>query len=145
MRVDERQRRSARPPEPGETDTIIAPGTTFHDVTEQITSVEQYRRTLLFQSQGLSSAQIGALGGGASQFTISGGNPYASIVQYDVGPFIQDDWRLRPNLTLSLDMRYEAKTNVGDYRDTAPRLGFARAPGSVENGRQTIGSASRWM
>ena len=39
MTVDERQRRASRPPEPGTTGLIVAPGTTFHSVTEQITSV----------------------------------------------------------------------------------------------------------
>ncbi len=104
--------------------------------TAQITSAEQYRRTLLFQQMGYSQDQIRALGGGASQFTISGGNPYASIVQYDASPFVQDDWRMRPSLTLSFGLRYEVQTNVSDYHDIAPRLGFAWAPGSAKNGRQ---------
>jgi len=104
--------------------------------TEQITSLEQYRRTLLFQGMGYTASQIRALGGGASQFTIAGGNPYASIVQYDASPFVQDDWRVRPNFTLSLGLRYEIQTNVSDYHDIAPRIGFAWAPGNPKNGRQ---------
>lgn len=104
--------------------------------TEQITSLEQYRRTLLFQGMGFSATQIRNLGGGASQFNILAGNPYASIVQYDAGPFVQDDWRVRPNFTLSLGLRYEVQTNIGDYHDIAPRIGFAWAPGSAKNGRQ---------
>jgi molybdopterin-containing oxidoreductase family membrane subunit len=39
VRVDEKQRRASRPAEPGTTDVIVAPGTTFHDVTAQITGV----------------------------------------------------------------------------------------------------------
>src|SRR3954453_15679689 len=39
MRVDERKRQSSRAPQPGETLSIVAAGTTFHGVTEQITSV----------------------------------------------------------------------------------------------------------
>ena len=54
-------------------------------VTVQLTSIERYRRTLLFQSQGLSAAQIRALGGGATQFSITGGNPQASVTQVDFG------------------------------------------------------------
>jgi len=57
-------------------------------------------------------------------------------VRWDAGPFIQDDWRMRPNLTLSLGLRYEVQNLNGDYRDIAPRIGFAWAPGSAANGRQ---------
>jgi hypothetical protein len=115
---------------------VLGPDNQPTDQTEQITSVEQYRRTLLFQQLGYSPSAIRSLGGGASQFTIAGGNPYASIVQYDAAPFIQDDWRLRPNFTLSFGLRYEIQTNVSDYHDIAPRFGFAWAPGSAKNGRQ---------
>ncbi|HEY1339683.1 MAG TPA: carboxypeptidase regulatory-like domain-containing protein [Bryobacteraceae bacterium] len=105
-------------------------------VTQQISALEQYRRTLLFQGLGYGPDVIRQLGGGASQFTISAGNPYASIFQYDVAPFVQDDWKLRPNLTLSLGLRYEIQTNLGGHGDFAPRVGFAWAPGSAKNGRQ---------
>jgi hypothetical protein len=104
--------------------------------TEQITSIEQYRRTLELQGLGFSPDAIRTLGGGASQFSIAAGNPFASVVQYDAGPFVQDDWRVRPNFTLSLGLRYEIQTNVSDYHDIAPRVGFAWAPGSAKNGRQ---------
>ena len=63
-----------------------------------INSIESYQRTLLFQSMGLSANQIRALGGGASQFTVSGGSPSIFAGQFDVGAFIGDDWRVRPNL-----------------------------------------------
>ncbi|HWB85556.1 MAG TPA: carboxypeptidase regulatory-like domain-containing protein [Bryobacteraceae bacterium] len=105
-------------------------------MTEAINSLEQYRRTLLFQGLGYSPDQIRALGGGASQFSIAGGNPLAALAQEDIGLFFQDDWRMRPNFTLSLGARYETQTNIHDWRDLSPRLGFAWAPGSSKNGRQ---------
>ncbi|HKQ99162.1 MAG TPA: carboxypeptidase regulatory-like domain-containing protein, partial [Pyrinomonadaceae bacterium] len=46
-----------------------------------ISSIERYRRTLLFQQQGLTPAEVRALGGGATQFTLAGGNPESSISQ----------------------------------------------------------------
>lgn len=95
----------------------------------RITSLERYRRTLLFQQRGYTPEQIRALGGGATQFTIAGGNPLADVRQTDVGLFVQDDWRLRPNVTVSLGLRYEAQTNIENTIGLAPRIGVAWAPG----------------
>jgi hypothetical protein len=115
---------------------VVIDPTTGQPESTQITSIEQYRRTLLFQQMGDTPAQIRALGGGASQFTISAGNPYASVTQIDSGLFAQDDWRMRPNFTVSVGVRYEFQTNISDHKDWAPRLGFAWAPGTAKNGRQ---------
>jgi hypothetical protein len=95
-----------------------------------ITSIERYRRTLLFQQQGLSSAQVRALGGGPTQFTIAGGNPEASVHQVDFGVFAQDDWRVRPDFTLSAGLRYETQSNISSSLNFAPRISFAWSPGA---------------
>ncbi|MDQ2900491.1 MAG: TonB-dependent receptor [Acidobacteriota bacterium] len=99
-------------------------------LTQKFTSLQQYRQTILLQRQGLTAPQIRALGFGATQFSIAGGNPNAGLTQTDVGVFFQDDWRVKPNFTLSLGMRYETQTNIHDRSDFAPRLGIAWAPGS---------------
>jgi len=96
--------------------------------TANIDSLEQYRRTLFFQRQGLPADQIRALGGGASQFTIAGGNPLAEIKQTDAGIYGLDDWRVKPNFTLSLGMRYEAQTNINNTSNWAPRVSIAWSP-----------------
>ena len=44
--------------------------------------------------------------------------------------FAQDDWRLRPNLTISLGIRYEMQNNISDWSNLAPRIGIAWAPGT---------------
>jgi hypothetical protein len=95
-----------------------------------ITSIERYRRTLLFQQMGFSAAQIRALGGGPTQFTIAAGHPQVGVHQFDAGLFAGDDWRARPNLTLSFGLRYETQTNIHDWRDFAPRAAVAWAPGA---------------
>ena len=98
-------------------------------VLAPITSIERYRRTLLFQQLGDTPAQIRALGGGATQFTIASGLAALSVHQVDAGLFAGDEWRMRPNFTLNLGLRYEVQTNLHDHRDIAPRLAFAWAPG----------------
>ena len=106
-------------------------------VLVSITSLERYRRTILFQQQGLSPAQIFALGGGATQFSISGGNPEAGVSQVDLGAFVQDEWRLRPNFSLTMGLRYETQSNISSRFNFAPRIFFAWAPGGTTTG--TIG------
>ena len=90
---------------------------------EALTSIQQYQ--LFLQGQAL-----------PSRFSITGGMSYISGVRWDAGPFVQDDWRLRPNLTLSFGLRYEVQNLLGDRTDIAPRFGFAFAPGKSKNGRQ---------
>ncbi len=102
----------------------------------QITSLERYRRTLFFQSQGLTGAEILAVGGGATQFSIAGGDPTAAVTQYVFGGFAQDDWRLRSNFMLSAGLRYETQTNVQDTVDFAPRLAFAWSPRPAARGQR---------
>ena len=101
-----------------------------------ITSIEKYRRTLMFQRLGCSATQIRLLGGGATQFTIGAGEPSISGSQFDIGLFVGDDWRLSPALTLNLGLRYETQSNIHDWRDFAPRFALAWAPGATAKTRQ---------
>lgn len=60
-----------------------------------------------------------------TQLTITTGSPNASVNYYDFEPYYQDDWRVRPNLTLSYGLRFETQNVIADHNDWAPRLGFA--------------------
>ena len=100
-----------------------------------LTSIERYQLTLRLQAQGLTPAQIRAAGGGASTFSINTGNPFADVKQTDYGLFLQDDWRVRPNLTVSYGLRYETQSNAHSKYDFGPRLALAWSPGAANSAR----------
>jgi hypothetical protein len=95
-----------------------------------LTSIQVYQITLQGLQAGLPPALIRAAGGGATQLTIAAGNPKATVSQVDFGAFAQDDWKLRPNLLLSLGLRYENQSNISSNLNFAPRVGFAWQPGA---------------
>jgi hypothetical protein len=95
---------------------------TFH-------SLDAYRIPELGLSDGLTPQAIRALGGGTSQFSITAGIPTADVSQMDAGLFFQEEWRMRPELTLTAGMRYEVQNNIGDRRSFAPRIAIAWARG----------------
>jgi hypothetical protein len=94
----------------------------------QVSSLERYRRTLAFSRAGLGGAAIRLLGGGPTQFSIAGGDPEADVKQTDVSVYLQDEWKIRPNFTLSPGLRYENQTNVDSNFNFAPRIAFAWSP-----------------
>ena len=63
--------------------------------------------------------------GTPAQYIVAGGNPLQNVKQFDAGLFFQDDWKVKPSLTLSLGARYEIQQNISDYGDWAPRIGLA--------------------
>lgn len=102
--------------------------------TFTFSSLGRYQQTLLLEQQGLSAEAIQQAGFGPSQYTLNAGIPQSNVFYIDAEFFLQDDWRVRPNLTLSLGMRYEIQNNIGDTTDWAPRFGFAWAPGQGKAG-----------
>ncbi|HEX3875778.1 MAG TPA: carboxypeptidase regulatory-like domain-containing protein [Bryobacteraceae bacterium] len=50
--------------------------------------------------------------------------------------FVQDDWKVKPNLTINLGLRYERQTFTDSTKDFAPRIGFAYSIGN--NGKTVV-------
>jgi hypothetical protein len=94
----------------------------------QISGLDAYLITLQYLAAGNTQANLQnaiAHGGGASFYSVTAGSALADVTYFDAGLYVQDDWRLRPNITLTYGLRFETQNNFGDHADIAPRLGLA--------------------
>jgi hypothetical protein len=80
------------------------------------------------------------LAGLPSSYTLRVGDPNIEYWNLQAGLYVQDDIRVRKNLTLSPGVRYEIQTHLSDYNAFGPRFGVTWSPG--KSGKTTIrGSA----
>jgi hypothetical protein len=89
-----------------------------------------------FQFANLAAYQLGL----PTQYTQRIGDPTVSYTQYQFGAYIQDDFRIRKNLTVSFGVRQEMQSHVSGKLNLAPRLGFVWSP--KKNGSITIRGGS---
>ena len=94
-------------------------GARLREAQETNSSTANYNGTFVFPSL------AAYLANSPAQFSIAAGLPTASVNLLDAGLYVQDDWRWRPNVTLSAGLRFETQNNIPDHADFAPRLGFA--------------------
>jgi hypothetical protein len=73
-------------------------------------------------------------------FTRRIGDPNIRYRTLQGAVYVQDDIRVRKNLTLSPGVRYEALTHVRDYDNIAPRFGITWAP--FASGKTTLRGSS---
>jgi len=65
------------------------------------------------------------LAGTPSQFTYTVVNNHKIGDTYaDLEMYAEDDWKVRPNFTLSYGIRYETQNHLADHHDIAPRIAF---------------------
>jgi hypothetical protein len=64
------------------------------------------------------------------------GSPDIRYFNLQAGWYLQDDIRVRKNLTLSPGIRYEAQTHLTDYNNFGPRFGATWSPG--KSGKLTL-------
>jgi hypothetical protein len=101
-------------------------------------SLLAYQVTEQGLQQGLTPAEIRAAGGGASQFLIVTGNPAVPVHYLDFEPYVEDDWKVRPNMSLSAGLRFETQNAIHDHADFAPRIGFAWGLGKGKSAKTVL-------
>jgi len=74
--------------------------------------------------------------GQPSTYTRRAGDPLVQFAQWQGGVFVQDDWRVRKNLTLSGGLRQELQMHLGDRWNLAPRFGMTWSP--FKSGKTTV-------
>jgi hypothetical protein len=89
-----------------------------------------YLGTYTFES--LSAFQAGT----PRSYTRRDGNPNIDYKNFQGGVYLQDDIRVRKNLTLSPGVRYELQTHLTDVNNFGPRFGVTWSPG--KSGKTTL-------
>jgi hypothetical protein len=95
-------------------------GGTYHSDVEN-----NYLGTFTFESDEAFRA------GRPRSYTRRIGNPVIDYKNLQAGWYLQDDIRVRKNLTLSPGVRYEAQTHLNDYNNFGPRFGATWSPGTA--------------
>jgi hypothetical protein len=67
--------------------------------------------------------------GAPFSYSVQRGDGYLVLWQKEFGLFFQDDFKLRPNLSLALGLRYDWQNYLADHNNFAPRLSIAWSPG----------------
>ena len=109
----------------------------------QFSALTAYQTMVEGLANGLTMAQIIARPGcntngvsngtcGPNQFSLTGGNPRAYVSMIDAGPFFEDTWKVRPNVSLSYGLRFETQNHIKDHMDWAPRVSVAWGLGGTK-------------
>ena len=73
------------------------------------------------------------------QYRLAQGDPSLDTTQTELAFFMQNDWRVTPELTLYYGFRYDWQTNLDDADNFGPRLGLAYALGQATVIRSGLG------
>ena len=100
----------------------VRTGISFDGGTYRSNDSQNYLGTYVFDSP--EAFQQGR----ALTYTRRIGDPNISYDNVQAGMYLQDDIRVRKNLTFSPGVRYEIQTHVRDYNNFGPRFGISWAP-----------------
>ena len=60
-----------------------------------------------------------------AQFMLTVGATNVNVGWVDLGLYAEDEWRVKPNLSLTYGLRFESQNQIHDHADWAPRVGVA--------------------
>jgi hypothetical protein len=72
------------------------------------------------------------LAGKPSQYSITTGTPTQSSSVLDLGLYAEDDWKVRPNFTLSYGLRFETQNHIPNKVNFAPRVAVSYGIGGKQ-------------
>ena len=78
-----------------------------------------------FQGTYTYSNLSGYLANKPSQFSITTGAPTQSVSVVDLGLYAEDDWKVRPNFTVSCGLRFETQNRIQNKANFAPRVALS--------------------
>jgi hypothetical protein len=96
-------------------------------------SLTAYQITEQGIQAGWPPAQIAAAGGGPSLFSQTTGKSALAVSVLDTGLYAEDNYKLKPNVTLTYGLRFESQTQIPDHADFAPRFAASWAINRSKN------------
>ena len=91
--------------------------------TNRTPSTANYNGQFTFSS--LAAYQAGT----PSLFSLTAGQSAVTLVNGDLGAYVDDEWKLGKTLTANIGFRLESQTSIPDRLNPAPRAGIAWAIG----------------
>lgn len=90
---------------------------------------DRSNRLGMFAFSSLSSYRLGR----PFSALLQAGDPRTIFIEKTLGVFLQDEWKIRPNLSVALGLRYDWQNYFRDSNNVSPRLAFAFSPAPRKN------------